>query len=352
MMSQELRDLQVGAGANLSVDSQIPLSFGNDELALAAANTGVAVCDRSHWGRIEVSDRDRLSFLHNQSTNNIQQLKPGEGCDTVFVTSTARTLDLATVYVTEENVVLLVVSPNRCQPLLEFLDRYIFFSDRVKLTNISDRTAMFSLIGPKSDALLSQLGGAELVGKPYGHHAVISVNGCNVRVAVGSGLAAAGYTLLTAADAAAPVWQQITTSGAVPLGDRVWEQLRVQQGRPMPDQELTEDYNPLEAGLWQTISFNKGCYIGQETIARLDTYKGVKQQLWGLQLNTSVDPGTPIMLEGEKVGLLTSITPTNDGAFGLGYIRTKAGGAGLTVQVGEAIATVVDVPFLTHERQS
>lgn len=58
---------------------------------------------------------------------------------------------------------------------------------------------------------------------------------------------------------------------AVPLGDRVWEQLRIQQGRPAPDQELTEDYNPLEAGLWQTISFEKGCYIGQETIARLNT---------------------------------------------------------------------------------
>lgn len=350
-MSQELRDLQVSAGANLGADTQIPLSFGNDELALEAASTGVAVCDRSHWGRIEVSDRDRLSFLHNQSTNNIQQLKPGQGCDTVFVTSTARTLDLATVLVTEETI-LLVVSPQRCQPLLEFLDRYIFFSDRVKLTNLSDRTAMFSLIGPKSDALLSQLGGAELVGKPYGHHALLNLNGCDVRVAVGSGLAAAGYTLITAAESAATVWQQLATAGAVPLGDRGWEQLRVQQGRPMPDQELTEDYNPLEAGLWQTISFNKGCYIGQETIARLDTYKGVKQQLWGLQLDAPVDPGTPITLNDEKVGLLTSVIPTETGAFGLGYIRTKAGGAGLTVQVGEAIATVVDVPFLTHERQN
>ena len=350
-MIQDLRDLQVAAGATLTADHPMPTTFGNDEQAMAAANQGVAVCDRSHWGRIEVTDADRLTFLHNQSTNDIQRLQPGEGCDTVFVTSTARTLDLATVYVTEQ-AALLVVSPNRCQTLLDFLDRYIFFADRVKLSNVTATTALFSLIGPDSDALLSQLGGAELIGQPYAHHALLNLNGCEVRVAVGSGLASPGYTLITAAESAAVVWQQIVNAGAVPLGDRVWEQLRIQQGRPMPDHELTEDYNPLEAGLWQTISFNKGCYIGQETIARLDTYKGVKQRLWGLQLSTLVEPGTPITLDAEKVGVLTSVTTRAQSPFGLGYIRTKAGGAGLKVQIGEAIVTVVEVPFLTHERQA
>ncbi|HEY9806693.1 MAG TPA: hypothetical protein V6D04_08995, partial [Candidatus Obscuribacterales bacterium] len=137
----------------------------------------------------------------------------------------------------------------------------------------------------------------------------------------------------------------------VALGDRVWEQLRIQQGRPVPDHELTEDYNPLEAGLWQTISFNKGCYIGQETIARLDTYKGVKQQLWGIQLDTPVPAGSSITLGDDKVGVLTSSIPLGQQAFGLGYIKTKAGGAGLQVQVGTAQGEVVPVPFLTHERQ-
>ena len=74
--------------------------------------------------------------------------------------------------------------------------------------------------------------------------------------------------------------------------------MRIQQGRPKSDRELTEDYNPLEAGLWQTISFEKGCYIGQETIARLNTYKGVKQKLWGIKLDRSVSPQTPIFVDG------------------------------------------------------
>jgi folate-binding protein YgfZ len=116
----------------------------------------------------------------------------------------------------------------------------------------------------------------------------------------------------------------------------------------MPGAELTEDYNPLEAGLWESISFNKGCYIGQETITRLNTYQGVKQQLWGIRLQGSATPGTPITVGDDKVGILTSLVDTAAGPLGLGYIRTKAGGIGLAVTVGEASGTVVDVPFLSR----
>ncbi|KAB1991038.1 CAF17-like 4Fe-4S cluster assembly/insertion protein YgfZ, partial [Haemophilus parainfluenzae] len=104
--------------------------------------------------------------------------------------------------------------------------------------------------------------------------------------------------------AAAPLWSALVEAGAVPAGELIWQQLRIQQGRPMPGAELTQDYNPLEAGLWQTISFDKGCYIGQETIARLNTYRGVKQQLWGIRLQGPAAPGSPILVEGEKEGTL------------------------------------------------
>jgi folate-binding protein YgfZ len=116
----------------------------------------------------------------------------------------------------------------------------------------------------------------------------------------------------------------------------------------MPDAELTEDYNPLEAGLWQTVSFNKGCYIGQETIARLNTYNGVKQQLWGIRLEAEVPVGSPILLAEQKVGVLTSLAETPLGIHGLGYIKTKAGGEGLTVQVAGVSGKVDKVPYLTR----
>ena len=349
-MIQELHDLQAASKATfeeLSGEVKIPLSFGNDSVALQAARQGVAVCDRTHWGRIQVSDDDRINFLHNQSTNNFQILKPGQGCDTVFVTSTARTIDLATAYIMEDSV-LLLVSPQRRQYLMQWLDRYIFFADKVKLADVSEQTATFSLIGSYSDLLLEKLGATEIIGQPYGNHKKILLGDIEVRVAVGNGLAIQGYTIIVPAEAAAKVWQLLLDNGAIALGDRVWQQLRIEQGRPVPDNELTDDYNPLEAGLLHTLSFEKGCYIGQETIARLNTYKGVKQQLWGIRLNAPVEPGTVLMVGDEKVGKLTSYTETELGAFGLGYVRTKAGGVGLKVKAGEVEGEIIDLPFLTH----
>lgn len=351
-MLEELRALQAQHGAVFAEGSGIPVQFQPD--GLAAARAGVILIDRSHWGRIRVEDRDRQLFLHNQSTNNLTALRPGQGCDTVFVTSTARTLDLATVYVLETEV-LLLVSPQRRSQLLTWLDRYIFFGDKVRLTDVTDSTVTFSVLGPDSHGLLERLELGTIVGQPDGSHQLGAIAGQEVRVAVGSGLGLEGYTLWLSAEGAATIWAALMAAGARPVGDRGWEQLRIEQGRPAPDQELTEDYNPLEAGLWRAVSFSKGCYIGQETIARLDTYKGVKVQLWGIRLQSAVEPGSLVRLGEEKIGVLTSITETSEGFLGLGYIRTKAGGAGLQVEVRDSTGVVspgvvVDVPFLTREK--
>ena len=315
-----------------------------DTAAIQSATEGVAVCDRSHWGRIRVSDDDRIRFLHNQSTNDFHSLKPGQGCDTVMVSSTARTIDLVTAYILED-AVLLLTSPNRRELLMQWLDRYIFFADQVQLTDVTDETSTLSLMGAQSHTIVEQLGAGAIIGQAYGNHQL--VNG--VMIAVGSGLATPGYTIIMPAAQKEKIWQQIVALGAVELRNSAWETLRILQGRPAPDAELTDDYNPLEVGLWQTISFNKGCYIGQETIARLNTYKGVKQHLWGIRLNAPASVGSAIAIGDEKVGKLTSYTATVNGHFGLGYIRSKAGGIGLKVQIGETEGEVVKVPFVSHQ---
>ncbi|MBN8560241.1 MAG: folate-binding protein YgfZ [Leptolyngbya sp. UWPOB_LEPTO1] len=298
---------------------------------------GAVFYDRSSWGRIQVSDADRLNFLHNQSTNTFNLRKPGEGCDTVFVTSTARTIDLATAYILENSVILLV-SPGLTEKLMKFLDRYIFFADKVKLADITAETQTVSVLGSKSHDIVKELGAAELIAQPYGTHCLVD----GVRIAVGSGLATEGYTLIS--DRSIDLNAKLKELGATEIDDQTWNQLRVEQGRPMPGEELTDDYNPLEAGLWHTISWNKGCYIGQETIARLDAYNGVKQNLWGIKLNQVVEPGTVVTIADEKVGKITSVVD----AIGLAYIRTKAGGAGLQTDLGEIVA----LPYLTREKQN
>ncbi|MEM8828927.1 MAG: folate-binding protein [Cyanobacteria bacterium P01_G01_bin.19] len=341
-----LKEIQAAAGAIFEGD--IALSFNNDDEAIAAVKDNVAICDRSHWGLLKITGSDRLRYLHNQSTNDVEKLKPGDSCDTVFVTPTARTLDLATAYITEDEAIVLV-SPQRREQLLTWLDKFIFPFDKVKLTDISAEYAVFSLLGEQSNTLLSQLTTDDIAPLAPNKHQIVSIDGISVRIATGSGLATSGYTLILHSADAEAVWSKIIKAGAVPFGDRLWESLRIQQGRPKSDREITEDYNPLEAGLWQTISFEKGCYIGQETIARLNTYNGVKQRLWGIKLDRPVAPDTPILVGDKKVGILTSYTETSTGSYGLGYVRTKAGGEGLQVKIGEAMGMIKSLPFVTHK---
>jgi tRNA-modifying protein YgfZ len=318
--------------------------------ALRSMISGVALYDASHWGRIEVSDVDRLTFLHNQSTNNLKIRQPGEGCDTVFLTSTARTIDLATAYILDD-AVLLTVSPGAASGLIKVLDRYIFFADKVKLKDVSAETAMFQLIGPESDALVEKLGITALIGKAYGCHQTVTIGDTTARIAIGNRLSRDGYTLIANVEIAAKLWETLISHGAVQLEQTTWDELRIRQGRPIPGHELTDEFNPLEAGLWHSISFDKGCYIGQETIARLDTYNGVKQQLWGFQIDQSVEVGTPVMVDETKVGQVTSIIPSDAGFIGLAYVKTKAGGAGLAVTIGDRATQLQDLPYLTRGKQ-
>jgi tRNA-modifying protein YgfZ len=306
----------------------------------------VYYCDRSSWGILQLTGEDRIRYLHNQSTNNFNALKPGQGCHTVFVTSTARTIDLATAYLTEE-AILVIVSPNRRKQLFKWLDGFIFPFDRVKLTDITEQIALITLIGAPSHDLIQKLFVLNLKEQPEGTHQLVSDRDLTLRIAVGNDLALPGYNLIIPQENLTTIQSLLQKHNVEEMDSNSWEQLRILQGRPAPDKELTEDYNPLETGLWQTISFDKGCYIGQETIARLNTYNGVKQKLWGVKLDRPVSPETPVIVEDKKVGVLTSYTKTDSGSFGLAYVRTKAGGAGLTVTIGDATGELVAVPFLT-----
>jgi tRNA-modifying protein YgfZ len=323
-------------------------NLNNLQTTLQAAQTGAAIYNSSNCGKILVGDRDRLRFLHNQSTADFEKRQVGEVADTVFVTSTARTIDLATGLILEDEV-LLVVSPNRREYLFNWLDKYIFFADRVTLKDVTDTLASFTLIGAQSAAILEEWGCPNLTELPQFSHKSYHVDGIEVRIAIGTELGLPGYRLIVDRSQSAALQQALINLGAVTLGEDVWECLRIAQGRPKPDAELTEDYNPLEVGLWQTISFSKGCYIGQETIARLNTYKGVKQYLWGVKLAGSVAVGTTITVDGEKVGVLTSCSEVDGEILGLGYVRSKAGGVGLQVMVGDVEGKIISLPFVQHE---
>eukprot|EP00850_Spirogloea_muscicola_P009354 SM000052S17746 [mRNA] locus=s52:409744:414140:- [translate_table: standard] len=310
-------------------DSGTAVSFGNDDLALHAVADSVVVADLSRLGRI----RDGL-FRMLWDAKCSDRRRSIKGCDTVFITNTARTIDRASALVME-NAVIITVSADKREEILHMLDRYIFFADKVEVQDITFMTNLIAVVGPQADQLLISLNLGNIVGRPFGSHEHFQFQGTAVTVAVGCHASRSGYTFLLSTEGAGLVWRALVRGGAVPMGSRAWEIYRILQGVPVPGKELTEEFNPLEAGLWHTISTTKGCYIGQETIARLITYDGVKQHLWGVQLDGPVECNTVITVGDQKVGKLTSYTRVGDTEehFGLCYIKRKVGQSGMEVDI-------------------
>ncbi|KAF3529338.1 hypothetical protein DY000_02041354 [Brassica cretica] len=343
----------ISVGGGIVSEDGVVESFDNDDEALDAFDNGVVVVDLSHFGRIRVSGDDRVHFLHNQTTANFECLSTGQGCDSVFVTPTARTIDIAHAWIMK-NAIMLMVSPTTCQSIIEMLNKYIFFADKVEIKDITKQTCLFALAGPKCNQIMSKLNLGDLIGQPYGKHQHYSFDGMPITVGVGSLISDEGFTMLMSPGGAVSVWKTLLSEGAVPMGSEAWEKLRVLQGRPAPERELSKEFNVLEAGLWNSISLNKGTHedLGQETIARLITYDGIKQRLCGLELSAQAEPGSTITFDGKKVGKLTSYTRGRNGSshFGLGYIKKQAASVGTTVTIGEDISGIVaEVPYLSRQ---
>ncbi|CAN6990346.1 hypothetical protein IGI04_002326 [Brassica rapa subsp. trilocularis] len=341
----------ISVGGGIVSEDGVVESFDNDDEALDAFDNGVVVVDLSHFGRIRVSGDDRLHFLHNQTTANFECLNEGQGCDTVFVTPTARTIDIAHAWIMK-NAIMLMVSPTTCQSIIEMLNKYIFFADKVEIKDITKQTCLFALAGPNCNQIMSKLNLGDLIGQPYGKHQHYTFDGMPITVGVGSLISDEGFTMLMSPAGAVSVWKTLLSEGAVPMGSEAWEKLRVLQGRPAPERELSKEFNVLEAGLWNSISLNKGCYKGQETIARLITYDGIKQRLCGLELSAQAEPGSTITFDGKKVGKLTSYTRGRNGSshFGLGYIKKQAASVGTTITIREDISGIVaEVPYLSRQ---
>lgn len=278
----------------------VPMTFGNDGYALEALENGVALVDQSHWGRLRVAGPDRLTFLHGQSTADITSLTPGKGTWSVFTTPQARCVDLVTMYVQKEGV-MIVTSPGLSAQLAERLNKYIFPADKVQVLDISPRTSMFVVLGPKAESLMAEIKADTALGAAEHSHIVMGFQGKPVIIARGGdicdGVRLTGYTLIADESVAGELWSVLCNKGAVPMGTRGWEIARVMAGRPMPGSELTDDFTPLDAGLYDAISLSKGCYVGQETLSKVYLRQAMRWELWGLDLQAPVQVGASVAFD-------------------------------------------------------
>ena len=323
-------------GAVIFVDRhgfQLPAVYADFASEYEAATTTVGVHDASYMGRLKATGEDGLDLLNRMSTNNVMDLRVGEGAVTILTTDRGRIIDVLGV-VNQGDHVTLLTSPSRQQTVIEWLDKYTIMED-LTIENVTAETTMLALVGPDSETIL----GLTSSHGPQDSLAAHSVQLGEVDVlAIEQPLGTLSrYWLITSPDDATRLWQHLTEAGAVPLGWTAMEAARVNFGVPEFGPELGEPYNPLEAGLIGSVDFAKGCYIGQEVIARLDSYKKVQKYLVSLIFDAyaTVSPGDELLQGGKQVGTVTSVAPEpSDGVLkGLGYVKAAAAIPGANLEV-------------------
>jgi folate-binding protein YgfZ len=279
---------------------ETPLRFGDPAAEHAAARHGAALADRSRAGRLRLTGSKRLDLLHRIATQDLRGLAPGQGAIAAMLTDKGRILDALRLHAREDDVVL-VTSPGQA-PAIQKQIESLRFRDDVQVSDITGTTAMLELAGPAAPALLEGLAGESgLADLPRYHSRRVRLAGHEALAARTLGMGA-GFRLIVDAAAAEEVWLALTQgprpARAVPMGEEAWESLRIERGVPRHGRELTLDHNPLEARLDASISWTKGCYIGQEVVARLDSRQKVSRLLCGLWLDPS---GAPLPAAGEEL---------------------------------------------------
>lgn len=321
--------------------------------AYDAALSGGALYDCAPRGRILMRDRDRAALLHRLSTNTIEGLAPGQGAETVLTTPIGRIIDLLSVY-TLEDALLLVSSPGRGAAIAGHLRKNIFFNDKVKLEDATATLGQLAVYGPRAAELLTAAG-LPVEGLPT--HGIVATTWGDAQLYIARcrPLGGAGYWLIAPPAALVALGATIQEAGAAPLDEDTHEVLRVEAGYGAYGRELSQEYIPLETGLWGAVSFSKGCYVGQEIIARMESRGRLAKRLRGLRFATAPllpeAPATPLAkldAGGKEAGDLTSLVASpRHGLIGLAYVRTAHAEPGTRLLVAGAEAEVAELPFET-----
>jgi tRNA-modifying protein YgfZ len=293
--------------------------------------------DRSERGKLLVSGPDGAEYLQGQLTNDAEALAPGEGQYAALLDRKGHMqADMRVLRVGAEEI-LLDTEPEAIAAARRHLEMYSIGRD-VTVTDVSAERAILSLIGPRSVAI------AGTAALPENACAAASIAGIEF-LAVGS---RDGIDLIVAAADSERLRGALLAAGAVEVAPEAAEILRVEQGVPRFGAEMGTATMPAEAGIVEAaVSFTKGCYIGQETVARLH-YKGrPNRHLRGLRLSAPAAPGTALRLGEKEAGELGSavVSPVL-GPIGLAILRREAEpGSELAVGEDGVTAQVVDLPF-------
>jgi folate-binding protein YgfZ len=335
MSAMPWREIHAELGAVFSVANgeESVASYGNCAAEHAAFAQAVGVIDLSQRGRLCLVGNDRMSFLHGQVTNDIQRLKPGQGCYAALVTNKGRLQSDLNVWNLGEEL-LLDFEPGLTALVTGRLEKFLV-ADDVRIVDVAPLYGLLSVQGPRSrEALMALEIFAEPPAQPF---LSVSLNDATLgqlylmnRPRLGS----VGFDLFVPVAALGAVFDKLIAaakqqSGAV-CGADAFEIARIEAGIPRFGADLDDTVLPPEAGLDLTaVSYQKGCYIGQEVLNRIRSIGHVNRKLVSLRLPAGVNPlpakGGKLFRDGKEVGTITSaVNSLKLGApIALGYVRRE-----------------------------
>ncbi len=285
----------------------------------AAYNSALEDClvvEHEPPGLVVARGASTLDLLHRMSTNDMTGLEPGQVRATVLTTAIGRTMDVIRVICRPDDFWILT-SPGKADEVRSWLGRYIFFNDDVVLSDTGGDHHLWGIYGPSSATEVAGLTGAA---KPPD-----LANGLRLGDSFlwKSEEGIPGYFLLAEPDLHHRARARWGDRGPGSPQADAYEAHRIERGLPAPGRDIDEDVIPLEVGLWHLVSFDKGCYIGQEVIARMESRSRIARQLARASLETFVSAPQDIEQGHLPVGRLTStaISPRL-GAIGLGLVRS------------------------------
>jgi aminomethyltransferase len=300
--------------------------------AYVAAHENAIVVDRSNLGLLKFTGETRLDLLQRMSTGDVLDLQSGEGAATILTTDIGRMVDRLLLYASSDAVYALTGEEN-ADNVARYLMRFVFFQDDFHIEDLTAATAVFGVYGQQTEARLRDLfdDRADLA---LHHWRERKLGDATVYVHRTDAVAGGGAFVMSDQDDAPAVWQRLVGAGLTPATGETFDYLCIESELPRFGREITGDYIPLEAGLWRDVSFSKGCYIGQEIIARMESRGRLAKQLVRLESDEPVARGAEVQAEGRNTGTITSAGDGPAGPQALAYIKTRAldedGGVALT----------------------
>lgn len=306
----------------------------NSETRSLVTDSPAFACDLSDFAQIEVVGTDAKSFLHSFCTNEITPLQPGQGCEAFIPNIKGRILGHVLAFVTD-NSILLVAVPGLAEAIALHLQKYLIGVD-AEVHDRSGERGLLCIAGAASARRIESVLAAEVPEAVHAHRSVDTPHG-RVRLIRSDLTVLPSYLVSGSAEAIAALYKLLTDGPCEPASRERFDALRIEAGFPWHGRDISEENIAQEAGRTErAISFTKGCYLGQEPIARLDAMGHTNRELRRLTVDgTGIAEGDSLMAGDTVVGTVTSlaIIPAARQTLALAMVRTQHSAPGTELQV-------------------